>query len=242
MFQFDRSLVTVDIPGAQSKPRHNYMNRLLPNQMQYDDINRLQSEVKILTYIKLIACDRPEYKYGRRRYQHDFHHFNEKIVPQGNRDFPSSQKKHYQVDEGEIYKYRALENKFDLPKIQLNQDRILSTNDIDGAIPGTLISKVVRNKDVAQKLKIERENRYRQNYERNFSEVKDYNQEPIYNQRQKSYSVNQSPVDRLPQVQQFNPISNRMQEKPSSRNIMYDDYVRTLQLLNQKPTPLRLHV
>ena len=29
----------------------------------------------------MIACDRPEYKYGRRRYQHDFHHFNEKIVP-----------------------------------------------------------------------------------------------------------------------------------------------------------------
>jgi hypothetical protein len=32
-------------------------------------------------------------------------------------------------------------------------DRALQTKDIDGAVPGTLISKVVKNKEIAQKMK-----------------------------------------------------------------------------------------
>ncbi|CAD8084258.1 unnamed protein product [Paramecium sonneborni] len=103
--QYDRSLLTVDIQGAQPKCRNGYMNRLLPHQLRYEEQIRVQQKIP-----------KQDYKFGRRRYQHDFHHFCNICIPQGEEYFEKTNKKHFVIPEGEIKQYRALENYYDQPK------------------------------------------------------------------------------------------------------------------------------
>ncbi|CAD8123223.1 unnamed protein product [Paramecium sonneborni] len=106
-YQFDRSLLTIDIPGAQPKKKSIQLNSL--------DIKQ-NRQLKLL-----LNAGQQDQQYGRRRYQHDFHHFCNSFVPQGENYFDGSQKKHYNLQEGEIKQLRALENFYDQPKYLFNK-------------------------------------------------------------------------------------------------------------------------
>ncbi|CAD8117000.1 unnamed protein product [Paramecium sonneborni] len=248
--QYDRSLLTVDIQGAQPKSRNAYMNRLLPNQMRFEEQIRVQQQ-----------NPKQDYKFGRRRYQHDFHHFCNICIPQGEEHFEKSNKKHFVIPEGEIKQYRALENYYDQPK-QIEIDRLLCTNDIDGAVPGSLQSKAVRNQEMAQKLRIQREEQRIQKkralYQSQLNQSYDQQEDSPQPQRKKSYSVQISPVQQQEQKTQayeylnkplkLPPISDRITTftNPTSSKIqLKQNHLRVLDQDNtwqqiQKQPALRL--
>ncbi|CAK82697.1 unnamed protein product (macronuclear) [Paramecium tetraurelia] len=150
LYQFDRSLLTIDIPGAQPRKKSIQLNKMESlDTKQCRQLKLQQQSVIIMLTFRLNIAQQDQH-YGRRRYQHDFHHFCNSFVPQGEYYFDVSQKKHYNLQEGEIKQMRALENIYDQPKL-------LTTNDIDGAMPGSLQSKVVKNMEKAQKLRLERD-------------------------------------------------------------------------------------
>ncbi|CAD8179937.1 unnamed protein product [Paramecium pentaurelia] len=247
--QYDRSLLTVDILGAQPKSRNSYMNRLLPHQMRYEEQIRVQQQIP-----------KQDYKFGRRRYQHDFHHFCNICIPQGEEYFEKSNKKHFIIPEGEIKQYKALENYYDQPKL-------LCTNDIDGAVPGSLQSKAVRNQEVAQKMRIQREEQkaqknkalYQSQIEQSYEEQEAYSPQP---QRNKSFSVQLSPVQqsivktqpydymnkplKLPPISDrivafTNPTNNKLQLRENPLGFQSQDQDKTLKLIQKQPA-LRLFV
>ncbi|CAD8157668.1 unnamed protein product [Paramecium octaurelia] len=105
LYQFDRSLLTIDIPGAQPRKKSIQLNKI--ESLDTKQCRQLKLQLNIA---------QQDQHYGRRRYQHDFHHFCNSFVPQGEYYFDGSQKKHYNLQEGEIKQMRALENIYDQPK------------------------------------------------------------------------------------------------------------------------------
>ncbi|CAD8112160.1 unnamed protein product [Paramecium primaurelia] len=266
--QFDRSLLTVDIVGAQPKQKSSYLDKIIPQDIRQTNNMKLQYTIP-----------KQDPQYGRRRYQHDFHHFCNSCVPQGENYFDGSHKKHYNLHQGEIKQYRALENYYDQPKYyyiiqgNLQGDRLLATNDIEGAIPGTYTSKVVRNQEKAQKIRQERDYLRAQNnkalylsqLESNINYQSEFEQQP---QRNKSYSIQITPqnqvfenkVTEIPQPKYeymnkpmklppileretpvINPISNKLQLRQNYKNYLLEDYDKTISMLQQNQ-PMKLFV
>ncbi|CAD8208817.1 unnamed protein product [Paramecium pentaurelia] len=256
LHQFDRSLLTVDILGAQTKQKSSYLDKINPYDIRQNNNLKLQYTIP-----------KQDPQYGRKRYQHDFHHFNNSCVPQGENYFDGSHKKHYNLQEGEIKQYRALENYYDQPKL-------LATNDIEGAIPGTSTSKVVRNQEKAQKLRQERDHLRAQNNKALYlsqleSKIDHQSESEKQPQRIKSYSISPTPQNqifenkitepsqpkyeymnkplKLPPIQNretpisINPISNKLQLHQNQKNYLLQDYDKTLSMLQQN-LPTRLYV
>ncbi|CAD8126296.1 unnamed protein product [Paramecium sonneborni] len=266
--QYDRSLLTVDIVGAQPKQKSSYLDKIIAHDIRYNNPTKLQYTIP-----------KQDPQYGRRRYQHDFHHFCNSCVPQGENYFDGSHKKHYNLHEGEIKQYRALENYYDQPKYydlilgNLQEDRILATKDIEGAIPGTYTSKIVRNQEKAQKFRQERDQLRAQNNKALYLsqlESKIDNQSEIDKQpqRNKSYSIQPTPQNqtfenkntelhqpkyeymnkplKLPPILDretpvINPISNKLQLRQNYKNYLLEDYDKTISILQQNQ-PMRLFV
>ncbi|CAD8198923.1 unnamed protein product [Paramecium pentaurelia] len=74
--QYDRSLLTEDIIGAQPKHRKVNMNRVLPNQLPLEEQLRLQKQIP-----------HQDIRFGRRRYENDVHHFCNICLPQEHQYF-----------------------------------------------------------------------------------------------------------------------------------------------------------
>ncbi|CAD8207806.1 unnamed protein product [Paramecium octaurelia] len=84
---------------------------------------------------------------------------NEQVVPQGIAFFSTSGKRHYpDFQRGELESYQGMQHLFDPPKrLAQDYDRSLNTKDIDGAVTNTLRSKVVKNMELAQVYKQEKQ-------------------------------------------------------------------------------------
>ncbi|CAK87681.1 unnamed protein product (macronuclear) [Paramecium tetraurelia] len=150
---------------------------------------------------------------------------------------------------------------------QIEVDRLLCTNDIDGAVPGSLQSKAVRNQEVAQKLRIQREEQraqknkalYQSQMEQSYEEQETYSPIP---QRNKSYSVQISPVQqqeikaqpydymnkplKLPPISDrivtsTNPANSKLQLRENPKVFLSQDQDKTQKLLQKQPA-LRLFV
>ncbi|CAK68247.1 unnamed protein product (macronuclear) [Paramecium tetraurelia] len=267
--KFDRSLLTVDISGAQPKQKSSYLDKIIPYDIRQANNTKLQYTIP-----------KQDPQYGRRRYQHDFHHFNNSCVPQGDNYFDGSHKKHYNLQEGEIKQYRALENYYDQPKYyhiisgNLQGDRLLATNDIEGAIPATSTSKVVKNQEKAQKIRQERDHLRAQNnkalylsqleskidyqpeVEQKAQRIKSYSIQPTHENQifenrvtepsQPKYEYMNKPL-KLPPILaretpvNVNPISNKLQLHSNQKNYLLHDYDKTLSMLQQN-LPTRLFV
>ncbi|CAD8125810.1 unnamed protein product [Paramecium sonneborni] len=266
--QFDRSLLTVDIVGAQPNQKGSYLDKIIAQDIRQNNHTKIQ-----------YPMTKQDPQYGRRRYQHDFHHFYNSCVPQGENYFDGSHKKHYNLHEGEIKQYKALENYYDQPKYyhlilgNLQEDRLLATKDIEGAIPGTYTSKVIRNQEKAQKLRQERDYLRAQNNKALYLsqlESKIDNQSQIEKQpnQNQSYSISPTPQysiyqnqsNEIPQPKYeymnkplklppildrntpvINPISNKFQFRQNYQNYSPQDYDKNISILQQNQ-PMRLFV
>ncbi|CAD8170541.1 unnamed protein product [Paramecium octaurelia] len=83
----------------------------------------------------------------------------DQVVPQGIAFFSTSGKRHYpDFQRGELETYQGMQHLFDPPKrLAQDYDRSLNTKDIDGAVTNTLRSKVVKNMELAQVYKQEKQ-------------------------------------------------------------------------------------
>ncbi|CAD8122280.1 unnamed protein product [Paramecium sonneborni] len=83
----------------------------------------------------------------------------DQVVPQGIAFFQASGKRHYpDFQRGELESYQGMQHVFDPPKrLAQDYDRSLNTKDIDGAVTNTLRSKVVKNMELAQAYKQEKQ-------------------------------------------------------------------------------------
>ncbi|CAD8196999.1 unnamed protein product [Paramecium pentaurelia] len=245
--QYDRSLLTVDIQGAQPKSRNAYMNRLLPHQFRYEEqirITNLGEEDTNMISITFAT----------------FVFLKEK----------STLKKPIR-NTSQFQKERS--NNIELQRIiminlrQIDADRLLCTNDIDGAVPGSLQSQAVRNHDVAQKLRIQRDEQraqkkkalYQSQIEQSYEVQEEASPLP---QRNKSFSVQISPVQqteakaqpyeymnkplKLPPISDrvttfTNPTSSKLQLRQNPKIYLSQEQDKTLKLIQKQPA-LRLFV
>ncbi|CAD8108823.1 unnamed protein product [Paramecium primaurelia] len=83
----------------------------------------------------------------------------DQVVPQGIAFFSTSGKRHYpDFQRGELETYQGMQHLLDPPKkLTQDYDRSLNTKDIDGAVTNTLRSKVVKNMELAQVYKQEKQ-------------------------------------------------------------------------------------
>ncbi|CAK68004.1 unnamed protein product (macronuclear) [Paramecium tetraurelia] len=147
---------------------------------------------------------------------------------------------------------------------QIEADRLLCTNDIDGAVPGSLQSQAVRNHDVAQKLRIQRDEQRAQRKRALYQSQIEQSQEVQEREspspyRNKSLSVQLSPVQptqpyeymnkplKLPPVSDrittyTNPANNsKLQLRQNHQTFLSQEQEKTLKFIKKQPA-LRLFV
>ncbi|CAD8162067.1 unnamed protein product [Paramecium octaurelia] len=253
--QFDRSLLTVDIVGAQPKQRSSYLDKILPqdirqaNNIQLQIPNMVVGSISMIFIISAIVV---------------FHKERTISMVRTKNIITCTKEKSNNIEPWRIIMIN-LRN--------LQGDRLLATNDIEGAIPGTYTSKVVRNQEKAQKMRQEREYQRAQNnkalylsqLETNIDYQPENEKQP---QRIKSYSIQPTPQHqvfesrviepqqpkydymnkplKLPPIMEretpvINPIFNKLQLRQNYKNYLLEDYDKTISMLQQNQ-PMRLFV
>ncbi|CAK68566.1 unnamed protein product (macronuclear) [Paramecium tetraurelia] len=241
--QFDRSLLTVDIVGAQPKQKSSYLDKILPQDIRQANNIKLQYTIP-----------KQDPQYGRRRYQHDFHHFCNSCVPQGENYFDGSHKKHYNLHLGEIKQYRALENYYDQPKKSIR-------GQIKEPFQGHTQARQEREHLRAQNNKalylsqLETNVDYQSEIEKQPQRIKSYSIQPtpqhqvfesrVSEPQQPKYDYMNKPL-KLPPIMErdtpvINPISNKLQLRQNYKNYLLEDYDKTISMLQQNQ-PMRLFV
>ncbi|CAD8111312.1 unnamed protein product [Paramecium primaurelia] len=257
LHQFDRSLLTVDILGAQTKQKSSYLDKINPYDIRQNNnlklhkiLNMVVKDINMISIILIIVV-----------------FLKERIILM------------VHIKSIIIYK-KEKSNNIEHQKIiminlrNLQGDRLLATNDIEGAIPGTSTSKVVRNQEKAQKLRQERDYLRAQNNKALYlsqleSKIDHQSESEKQPQRIKSYSISPTPQNQIfenkitePQQPKYeymnkplklppilnretpisiNPISNKLQLHQNQKNYLLQDYDKTLSMLQQN-LPTRLYV
>ncbi|CAD8187091.1 unnamed protein product [Paramecium octaurelia] len=228
--QYDRSLLTEDIIGAQPKHRNVYMNRLLPNQLTQEEQIRLQKQMPP-----------QDIRFGRRRYENDIHHFCNIRLPSENQYFDKRNKKNNDFPKGDVKQHMAFGNYPD-------QSKLLNTKDIDGAVPGSLQSQAVRNQEIARKLRSERE---RQNKSCNPTQIEEITKEESqqYSGRDRSHTFqtnycqrNSEKSPQLPPIPEkisdtVDHVANKLQLRQPRKSFQFEDFRQ-----KNKQALLRLYV
>ncbi|CAD8106032.1 unnamed protein product [Paramecium primaurelia] len=117
---------------------------------------------------------------------------------------------------------------------QFGFDRLLSTKDIEGAVPGSLQSQAVRNQEIAKKLRLEREI---QNKSCNHSQIDEFTKEEnyLYSGRDRSnifqtncFQKNSEKSSQLPPIERISDkidhVANKLQLRQPRKSFQLEDF------------------
>ncbi|CAD8198925.1 unnamed protein product [Paramecium pentaurelia] len=117
---------------------------------------------------------------------------------------------------------------------QFGFDRLLSTKDIEGAVPGSLQSQAVRNQEIAKKLRLEREI---QNKSYNHSQIDEFTKEEnyLYSGRDRSntfqtscFQKNSEKSSQLPPIERISDtvdhVANKLQLRQPRKSLQLEDF------------------
>ncbi|CAD8125002.1 unnamed protein product [Paramecium sonneborni] len=163
---------------------------------------------------------------NRQLYQQGYK-VQDQVVPQGIAFFSTTGKRHYpDFQRGELESYQGMQHLFDPPKrLAQDYDRSLNTKDIDGAVTNTLRSKVVKNLELAQAYKQEKQKSlWEQNSKRSDLDPQSY-------QARKKWDEN-DPYKNRSAIYTYNDDSKRKLDDLSEKHIESIQYPDSI---NYKP-------